>query len=142
MPLTTEPSLQPPSFSFYICIYIVGVFLFLFCCCCLFHLFLEIGCLGRQAGLELRDSPASASWVLRLKSFFFRFIYLFIHSFIICKYTVVVFRHMKKASDLLMDGCESPCGCWDLNSRPLEEQSLLLTAEPSHQPQLKSFLNI
>ncbi|KRY65434.1 hypothetical protein T4D_8955 [Trichinella pseudospiralis] len=22
-----------------------------------------------------------------------------------------------------MDGCEPPCGCWELNSGPLEEQS-------------------
>jgi hypothetical protein len=33
-----------------------------------------------------------------------------------------------------MDGCEPPCGCWDLNSGPPEEQSVLLTAEPSLQP--------
>jgi hypothetical protein len=33
-----------------------------------------------------------------------------------------------------MDGCESPCGCWDLNSGPLEEQSVLLTTEPSLHP--------
>lgn len=26
---------------------------------------------------------------------------------------------------------ELPCGCWDLNSGPLEEQPVLLTAEPS-----------
>ncbi|GAB1288406.1 Inositol polyphosphate 5-phosphatase OCRL [Apodemus speciosus] len=44
-----------------------------------------------------------------------------------------VFRHQKRASDLITDGCESPCGCWDLNSGPSEEQSMLLTAEPSHQ---------
>ena len=42
--------------------------------------------------------------------------------------------HQKRASDLIMSGCEPPCGCWDLNSGPLEEQSVLLTAEPSHQP--------
>ena len=30
---------------------------------------------------------------------------------------------------------ESPCGCWELNSGPLEEQPLLLTAEPSWQPE-------
>jgi E3 ubiquitin-protein ligase NEDD4 len=30
-------------------------------------------------------------------------------------------------------GCEPPCGCWELNSRPLEEQSMLSTAEPSLQ---------
>jgi len=28
-------------------------------------------------------------------------------------------------------GCEPPCGHWDLNSGPLEEQSVLLTTEPS-----------
>jgi hypothetical protein len=30
-------------------------------------------------------------------------------------------------------GCEPPCGCWNLNSGPLEEQSVFLPAEPSHQ---------
>jgi hypothetical protein len=34
------------------------------------------------------------------------------------------------------DGCEPPCGFWDLNSGPLEKQSVLLTAEPSVQLQL------
>jgi hypothetical protein len=37
------------------------------------------------------------------------------------------------ASDLITDGFEPPCGCWELNSGPLEEQSVLLTAEPSLQ---------
>jgi len=40
----------------------------------------------------------------------------------------------KRAPDLITDGCEPPCGCWELNSWPLEEQSVLLTAEPSLQP--------
>ena len=39
----------------------------------------------------------------------------------------------KRAPDLIIDGCKPPCGCWELNSGPLEEQSLLLTAEPSLQ---------
>jgi hypothetical protein len=42
--------------------------------------------------------------------------------------------HQKRASDLMTDGCEPPCGCWDLNSGPSEERSVLLTAEPSLQP--------
>jgi hypothetical protein len=29
--------------------------------------------------------------------------------------------------------CEPPCGCWDLNSVPLEEQSELLSTESSRQ---------
>ena len=41
--------------------------------------------------------------------------------------------HQKRVSDLIMDGCEPPCGCWDLNSGPSEEQSVLLTTEPSLQ---------
>jgi hypothetical protein len=28
--------------------------------------------------------------------------------------------------DPITDGCELPCGCWELNSGPLEEQSVLL----------------
>ena len=28
----------------------------------------------------------------------------------------------KRATDLIIDGCGLPCGCWDLNSGPLEEQ--------------------
>ena len=34
---------------------------------------------------------------------------------------------------LITGGCEPPCGCWDLNSWPPEEQSVLLTTEPPHQ---------
>ena len=46
--------------------------------------------------------------------------------------------HQKRTSDSITDGCELSCGCWELNSGPLEEQSVLLTAEPSLQP-LPSF---
>ena len=40
----------------------------------------------------------------------------------------------KRASDLTTDGFEPLCGCWDLNSGPSEDQSVLLTTEPSLQP--------
>ena len=40
----------------------------------------------------------------------------------------------RRAPDFSTDGCEPPCGCWELNSGPLEEQPVLLTAEPSLQP--------
>jgi hypothetical protein len=42
--------------------------------------------------------------------------------------------HQKSALDPITDGCEPPCGCWELNSGPLEEQSALLTAEPFLHP--------
>jgi hypothetical protein len=49
------------------------------------------------------------------------------------EYTVADFRHthQKRASDPITDGYEPPCGCWELNSGSLEEQSLLLTCKPS-----------
>jgi hypothetical protein len=43
--------------------------------------------------------------------------------------------HQKRASDPITDSCETPCGCWELNSGPLEDQSVVLTSEPSLQPQ-------
>jgi hypothetical protein len=45
--------------------------------------------------------------------------------------------HQKRASsDPITDGCEPPCGCWELNSGPLEEQLVLLTSEPSLQTEI------
>jgi hypothetical protein len=37
--------------------------------------------------------------------------------------------------ELELDSCELPCGCCKLNLGPLEEQPVLLTAEPSLQPE-------
>ena len=56
--------------------------------------------------------------------FFFFKIYLLLY----------ISTFQKRALDLIMGGCEPPCSCWDLNSGPSEEQSVLLPAEPSHQP--------
>jgi hypothetical protein len=42
--------------------------------------------------------------------------------------------HQKRASDPFTNGCEPPCGCWELNSGPLEEQLVFFTAELSLQP--------
>jgi hypothetical protein len=41
--------------------------------------------------------------------------------------------HQKRASDPITDGCEPPCGCWELNSGPLDKKPVFLTAEPSLQ---------
>ena len=38
---------------------------------------------------------------------------------------------MKMTNPLeLLDGCEMPCGCLELNQGPLEEKPVLLTTEP------------
>jgi hypothetical protein len=41
--------------------------------------------------------------------------------------------HQKWVPDPITDGCEPPCCFWELNSGPWEEQSVLLTPEPSFQ---------
>jgi hypothetical protein len=57
-----------------------------------------------------------------------------IYFFHICGYIVAVFRHGRRQHWIIVtDGCEPPCGCWELNSGPLEEQSVLLTPELSLQ---------
>jgi hypothetical protein len=41
-----------------------------------------------------------------------------------------------KVSDIgVTNSCKLPCGCWELNPGPLEEQPVLLTTEPSLQPE-------
>jgi hypothetical protein len=56
----------------------------------------------------------------------------FLDLFIYFRYmtTPLLSSDQKTASDPIT-GCEPLCGCWELNSGPLEEQSVLLTAEPS-----------
>jgi hypothetical protein len=53
--------------------------------------------------------------------------------------SVCLQTHQKRASDPITDGCEPPCGCWEVNSGPLEEQPVLLTTEPSLQPRSSTF---
>ena len=58
-----------------------------------------------------------------------------------CVYSADIPADQKRAPDLIIDGCEPPCGCWELSSEPLEKQPVLLTPEPSLQTP-KSFLNL
>ena len=44
---------------------------------------------------------------------------------------------INRSSDLIKNGCGPPCGCWELDSRPLGKQPVLLTAEPSLQPKIQ-----
>jgi hypothetical protein len=96
------------------------------------------GCPGThfvdQAGLKLRNPPASASQVLGLKAcattpgliLFFKDLFMYMSGLPACTASF-----QKRASDPIIDGCEAPCGCWELNSGPLEKLSVVLTAEPS-----------
>jgi hypothetical protein len=51
--------------------------------------------------------------------------------YLICVHCSYLQTHQKRTSDPITDGCEPPCGCWELNSEPLEEQPVLLTVESS-----------
>jgi hypothetical protein len=75
-------------------------------------------------------SPSSFLPSFLPPSFFF-FFYLFI--LCIWVHYSSLQTYQKKVSDPITDGCEPPCGCWELNSGPLEEQSVFLTTEPSLQ---------
>jgi hypothetical protein len=42
-----------------------------------------------------------------------------------------LFIYLFSILDIVIDGCEPLCGCWDLNSGPQEEQPVLLTSKSS-----------
>jgi hypothetical protein len=50
--------------------------------------------------------------------------------FNVYEYSVAVFKHTRRGHPIT-DVCELPCGCWELNSGPLEEHSVFLTADLS-----------
>ena len=64
----------------------------------------------------------------------FKKIYLFIYC-VHCS-AAYMLAYQKRAPDFIIDACEPPCGCLELNSGPLEEQPVLSTSEPPFQPGL------
>ena len=56
----------------------------------------------------------------------------------LCTMWVKSLKRLKESLDPPRSGatndCEPPCGCWESNSEPPQEQSLFLTREPSLQP--------
>ena len=80
-----------------------------------------------------RISCGLGHFTIHAQRFLFFFKYLFIY-YVSNILSVYMPAGQKRAPDLITDGCEPPCGCWELNSGPLEEQAMLLTTEPSLQP--------
>jgi hypothetical protein len=78
----------------------------------------------------MSPSPLFVLFVLFLKDF----VYVMYMVHCCCLQT-----HQKGASDPITDGCEPPCDCWELNSGPQEEESVLLISEPFLQPFFGSF---
>ena len=67
----------------------------------------------------------------RIELFFFLKTYLFFYVYSIL--STCMPARQKRTPNLITDGCEPPCGCWELDSGPLEEQPVLLTSEQSLQ---------
>ena len=89
-----------------------------------------------QAGILLQ--LCLRCWIIgvalrvKLGFLFLRLIYLFY----VYKCSICIDNFMpEEASEPTINGCEPPCGYWELNSGPLEEQPVRLTSEPSVQPQ-------
>ena len=73
--------------------------------------------------------------VIRAISFFFFFLDLLIYYV----YSILhVCLQARRGHHVSLDGYEPPC-CWELNSGPLEEQTVLLPSEPSLQPAISTF---
>jgi hypothetical protein len=94
----------------------------------LFYVTLNVWTVFGESRGGIRSPGTEFSLFLKKKLFIY-YILLYVNIHCSCLQTP-----QKRASDLIADGCETPCGCWDLNSRPSEEQSVLFTAEPSLQP--------
>jgi hypothetical protein len=98
----------------------------------------KFGVLLYHSSSSSSSSSSSASSSFSSSSIIFLFLKK-IYVFYLYAYTVAVFRHTPKECirpDPITNGCEPPCGCWELNLSPLEEQSVLLTTEPPLQPLL------
>ena len=92
----------------------------------------NILCVLKNICMNLCFSSLAHNLFLNYQTFLFVFKDLFIYYMLV--HCSCLQTPQKRASDLITDGCEPPCGCWELNSGPLEGQSVLLTAEPSRQP--------
>jgi hypothetical protein len=82
------------------------------------------------------DGNPHATETLTVFCFVCLFFAFFLRQSLFLKYVFIYYMEVhcsclqtlqKRESDLLTDGCEPPCGCWHLNSGPLEEQSVCLT---------------
>ena len=81
-------------------------------------------------GNEEKKGEAKTQRVYKqITSFFFKKIY-----FIYVSIQSLSSNTPEDTSNPITDSFELTCGCWELNSGSLEEQSVLLTAEPSFQP--------
>jgi hypothetical protein len=76
------------------------------CYCCIFSL--------------QRTEWVGSLWLILVSLFFFFFFFKDLFILNMWTYCHCFQTHQKRASDPITDGCEPPCGCWELNSGSLE----------------------
>jgi hypothetical protein len=94
----------------------------------------------------IRPNPSprlsrNRAWGHFLFLFLFFFFFFKIYLLIICKYTVAVFRHSRRGSQISLGMVVSHhvvAGIWTLDLR--KSSRVLLPTEPSHQPPISCFL--
>jgi hypothetical protein len=72
-----------------------------------------------------------------------RLAYVSVSVLYVCRYVSGSRRLEDSGNPLQLEltgGHEPPCGCWELSLRPLQEQQVLLTTQPSLQPRTNYFL--
>jgi hypothetical protein len=80
-------------------------------------------------GAKPSTQEPSGTFLFSLFFFYFFFKKFFIYLMYVCSAAFTT-ACLKRASVPPRDGCEAPCGCWELNSGPLEEQPVLLAISP------------
>lgn len=89
----------------------------------------RVGVAGHTAYLSYIPNLSNLSRLYELLKFSF-----FIFSLVTCLYVHHESEEGVRCSGTgVSDDCESPCGCWEPNLGPLEEQPVLLTIEPLFQ---------
>jgi len=121
----------------YLCVYVYMCACLYWCTCALTH--------------WRPKWTSSASWMLSIFVGFVFLLYVFMHFFsyvyecfylYVCMHVHPVCAWCLRRSEEGIrspgtgdkEGCEPPCGFWELNLGPLQEQQVLLTTEPSLQP--------
>jgi hypothetical protein len=101
---------------------------------CRGNLALQMSWLGPRYRFWSPDDEVRGFYCFEATNFVFFFPFKDLFILCIWVHCSCLQTHQKRASDPITDGCEPPCGCWELNSEPMEEQSVLLTIDPSLQP--------
>lgn len=92
-----------------------------------------------MSDLQNTNQLYTKSELMKLNVYWILYVWLFCLHIILCLYMCLVTEGSRRGCYILWNWCYrclwSSCACWELTPGFLEEQSLLLTTEPSVPPQ-------